>query len=92
MNAEPQFAAALEAAHPGITGFVRLGVRGVFSDRTPASVGLTWHHHPERPGVMQLVPRSQHRAPGPVQESLHPNQKGEWNCGAGSLAGGDRDE
>jgi hypothetical protein len=35
----------------------------------------SWHHVPDQPGVMQLVPRSQHQG-GPWQPLLHPNQEG----------------
>jgi A nuclease of the HNH/ENDO VII superfamily with conserved WHH len=38
--------------------------------------GWTWHHVPERPGIMQLVPRAQH-APGSAwQPILHPGGEG----------------
>ena len=37
--------------------------------------GWSWHHVPDRPGVMQLVPRSQHQG-GPWQSLLHENQVG----------------
>ena len=63
-----------EAQYPGITDFVTPGPRGGFADTSPP--GLTWHHDPETPGNLQLVPRDQHQAPGPVQNSLHPNQQG----------------
>ena len=35
----------------------------------------SWHHVSDQPGVMQLVPRSQHQG-GPWQSLLHPNQEG----------------
>ncbi|WP_366145479.1 HNH endonuclease [Methylovulum sp.] len=37
--------------------------------------GWTWHHVPDQPGIMQLVPRSQHQG-GPWQSILHPNREG----------------
>jgi hypothetical protein len=38
--------------------------------------GWTWHHVVDRPGVLQLVPRSQH-APGSIwQDLLHPGGVG----------------
>jgi len=55
---------------------------GVNLSRTPTGLaprtspaGWTWHHA-EKPGVMQLVPRSQH-APGSIfQDALHPGGQG----------------
>jgi RHS repeat-associated protein len=76
MQSDQAFARALEAEHPGITDFLRPGPRGAFPDNTPASVGLTWHHSAQREGILELVPTAHHRAPGPVQNSLHPNQQG----------------
>lgn len=37
--------------------------------------GWSWHHVPDRPGVMQLVPRAQHQG-GPWQALLHKDQVG----------------
>jgi RHS repeat-associated protein len=46
---------------------------GLAPRQSPA--GWTWHHAPE-PGVMQLVPRTQH-APGSIfQQTLHPGGQG----------------
>ncbi|QEX16439.1 hypothetical protein FRZ44_17320 [Hypericibacter terrae] len=58
---------------------------GVNLERTPMGLaprtspaGFTWHHAPE-PGVMQLVPRSQH-APGSIfQDALHPDGRGGYS-------------
>ncbi|SJN59482.1 Putative deoxyribonuclease RhsC [Vibrio ruber DSM 16370] len=75
MQADPAFAASMENMYPGITEGVKPGPRGAYPRRSPVK-DLTWHHHPEKPGVMQLVPLSQHQAPGIVQESLHPGGKG----------------
>lgn len=45
--------------------------------RTPPA-SWTWHHAPE-PGVMQLVPRTQH-SPGSIfQNTLHPGGKGGYS-------------
>lgn len=74
MQADPKFAAQLEAEYPGITAHVTPGPRGGFADTSPP--GTTWHHDPNVPGNLQLFPRDQHRAPGPIQQSLHPNQQG----------------
>jgi hypothetical protein len=76
MQADPGFARGLEAEHPGITAFLTPGPRGGFPETTPASVGLTWHHSTPRKGIVELVPIDHHRAPGPVQNTLHPNQQG----------------
>ncbi len=78
MRDNPDFASAMEAQYPGTSRGVAPGARGAHSGEAPlrGENGLTWHHHPPRPGVMQLVPRAQHQAPGPVQGSLHPNQQG----------------
>jgi len=42
-------------------------------DQSPAN--WTWHHVPDQPGTLQLVPRAQHQG-GPWQSLLHPNQQG----------------
>jgi hypothetical protein len=76
MQADPDFARSIELEHPGITSFLTPGPRGGMPDGTPASVGLTWHHSAQREGILELVPIDHHRAPGPVQTTLHPNQQG----------------
>lgn len=55
---------------------------GVNLQRTPTGLAprispadWTWHHA-EDPGVMQLVPREQHRPGSIFQDALHPNGKG----------------
>ncbi|MBW8371478.1 MAG: HNH endonuclease [Thiobacillus sp.] len=42
-------------------------------DQSPAN--WTWHHVPDQPGTLQLVPRAQHQG-GPWQLLLHPNREG----------------
>ncbi|MCK3667276.1 hypothetical protein [Photorhabdus noenieputensis] len=38
--------------------------------------------------VYELIPRSQHQAPGAVQKSLHPNQEGGFKkLGSGKCGG-----
>ena len=74
MQADPKIAARIEAQFPGVTSHVTPGPRGGFADTSPP--GLTWHHHPDKPGVLELVPRPQHQAGGPVQGSLHPGGTG----------------
>ncbi len=41
--------------------------------RSPSN--WTWHHVPDKPGAMQLVPTAQHQGSA-WQQLLHPNQKG----------------
>jgi len=74
LQSNPDLAAKLETQYPGITAHVTPGPRGGVADTSPP--GLTWHHDPNTPGNLQLVPRDQHQAPGPIQISLHPNQQG----------------
>lgn len=75
LEADPAFADAMETMYPGIKSGVAPGPRGAHR-RGPPTADTTWHHHPDREGVLQLMPRDQHRAPGPVQQSLHPDQRG----------------
>ena len=82
-EADPEYAEAMESLYPGIRDHVAPGPRDGFADKPPKD--LSWHHHPDRPGVMQLIPRAHHQAPGPVQHSLHPGQRGGMeNWGGGS--------
>ncbi len=74
MVADPVYAAGIESQFPGTRAFVTPGSRGGVPDTSPP--GLTWHHDPYVPGNLQLIPRVQHSAPGPVQRSLHPDQQG----------------
>jgi hypothetical protein len=84
MQADPGLANSLEKHYPGITKGVSPGPRGAFS-RTSPTPHLTWHHDPQRPGVLQLMSKEQHQAAGAIQQSLHPNQKGgRENWGGGS--------
>jgi RHS repeat-associated protein len=53
---------------------VQPGLRGAFDRESPP--GMTWHHNAQDPTKIELVPRAQHKAPGPVQESLHPDNAG----------------
>ena len=69
------FAQQMEELYPGINNGVQPGARGAFS-RKPPTDDVTWHHHPDREGVMQLMPFEQHTAKGPIQSILHPDRKG----------------
>jgi DNase/tRNase domain of colicin-like bacteriocin len=74
MQVAPAFAKSLEVRYPDITSHVTPGPRGGFADTSPP--GLSWHHDPYTSGNLQLIPRTHHQAPGPIQNSLHPNGKG----------------
>jgi RHS repeat-associated protein len=63
MKKDPEFARMME----------KLGVSIERFDRSPKN--WTWHHVIDQPGVLQLVPRSQHQGSG-WQPLLHPNQTG----------------
>lgn len=69
---------ALEAAIKSDPAFAKLmdslGI-GVPSRLGQSPANWSWHHVPDRPGVMQLVPRDQHQG-GFWQLLLHPNQQG----------------
>ncbi|GGX64964.1 RHS repeat-associated core domain-containing protein [Saccharospirillum salsuginis] len=74
MQKDAQFAGMMEALAPGISQGIQPGARGAFPRRAPARE-LTWHHGTE-PGNLQLVWRAQHKAPGPVQQTLYPDGVG----------------
>jgi len=76
MQRDTQFKQAMETAFPGIGNSVRPFINGNFPSRPPIGHGLTWHHNAYEPGLMELIPRQQHIAPGSVQKNLHPNQEG----------------
>ena len=69
MKASPGFAPAIE----GLGIKVSTSGAGTALQRSPA--GWTWHHLPEQPGVMQLVPTPQHQG-GPWQPLFHPGGVG----------------
>jgi hypothetical protein len=69
MRANAGFAQSME--HLGI--HVPSSSTGAALGRSPA--GWTWHHVPNRPGVMQLVPRSEHQG-GAWQPLFHPGGVG----------------
>lgn len=64
MKSDSGFAKSMESLSVQVPA--RLG-------QSPA--GWSWHHVPNQPGVMQLVPRSQHQG-GPWQPLLHPDRVG----------------
>lgn len=67
---------SLDNMYPGLWNFVQPGKYGAFSGKSPASLGLTWHHNAYAPGRMELMPINHHQSQGAVQLSLHPNKKG----------------
>jgi RHS repeat-associated protein len=72
MEADAQFAQIMQQG--GVN--LQRTATGLAPRTSPA--GWTWHHAPE-PGVMQLVPRSQH-APGSIfQDVLHPGGQGGYS-------------
>lgn len=71
---DPQFADMMERMYPGIKEHVEPGPRGAYKGTAPPS--LSWHHHPEIAGRLELVPREQHKSAGAVQNTLHPDQRG----------------
>ena len=66
---DPALAAALG---PDVVDHVAPGSRGGFSDRSPPI--LTWRHSAQEPDTLELILRRQHKYPGSVQGTLHPNQ------------------
>jgi len=63
-----------ESLPSGVVEHVQPGPRGGFKATSPPE--MSWHHNAQDPRMLELVPRAQHRAPGAVQGSLHPNQAG----------------
>jgi YD repeat-containing protein len=66
---------------PDVVAHVKPGPRGGY--KTTSQPGLTWHHSAQDPSQLELIPRGQHKTPGPVQETLHPDQQGgfkKFNC------------
>jgi hypothetical protein len=74
MDADPEFAQAMEDMIPG--------VREAIEARPTQSPIWTWHHVQGRPGVLQLVPRSEHAGAG-YGRLFHPGGYGgfsEWGA------------
>ena len=69
----------LESTQPGTARHVTPGVRGGFRHKAPP--GLTWHHHPKIPGLLQLVDKLDHNRRHP---DFHPGgYGGRKNWGGG---------
>jgi hypothetical protein len=75
MNDDAEFSSMMDELSPGI-GTDLVGPGGGISRSSPA--GWTWHHATDE-GVMELVPRVQHQAPGPIQDLLHPGGVGGYS-------------
>ncbi|WP_431045626.1 polymorphic toxin-type HINT domain-containing protein [Roseateles sp. L2-2] len=59
-----------------------MNVKPIGGSGTPG--GFRWHHAPDRPGVMQLVPEVQHTSGSIFQDVLHPGGSGgfaQWGRG-----------
>jgi RHS repeat-associated protein len=67
----PELKAALP---PEVVQHIQPGPRGGFKPTSPPN--HSWHHNAQAPKDIELIPRAQHQAAGPVQNSLHPNQEG----------------
>ena len=76
MLEDTSFASIMESRYPGIMNAVKPGVKGSFPSKPPTELGLTWHHNVYESGVLELIPREHHIAPGLVQANLHPGGKG----------------
>ncbi|MFS8101768.1 DUF6531 domain-containing protein [Lentzea alba] len=74
MDNDPAFGKMMENLIPGLRNNL-VGPRGGISDKSPASLGWTWHHHADA-GRMQLVPKVQHKAKGALQGLFHPGGVG----------------
>ena len=69
MKASPGFASAIEGLG------IKVPTSGAETALQRSPVGWTWHHLPDQPGVMQLVPTPQHQG-GPWQALFHPGGVG----------------
>ena len=73
MDNDSEFDQAMNVLIPGIRKSL-VGPRGGISRGAPSPL-WTWHHAADE-GVMQLVPRIQHEAPGNLQKLFHPGGVG----------------
>ena len=74
MDSDAAFSQSMENMIPGLRDQL-VGPRSI--SRGPPT-DWTWHHATE-PGVMQLVPRIQHTAPGDLQQLFHPGGFGGYS-------------
>jgi len=81
MKADPSLKASIESKYPGTFDHVSPGKRGSFSGKAPKD--LTWHHHGQVGGLLQLVDSADHNA---RHKDYHPTGKGGRNkWGGGTL-------
>lgn len=73
LDSDADFAKAMDDLIPGIRNTL-VGPRGGISRLSPSPL-WTWHHAAPD-GLMQLVPRIQHEAPGNLQNLFHPGGVG----------------
>ena len=69
----------METMFPGIRNLLRPpGTKGTLpvSPSIDGMWSLTWHHHPSREGVLQLVLTQQHTTEGVRGRFMHPNNRG----------------
>ena len=86
LQSDPQLKASFESQYPGISDFLKPSPKGLYPSKPPVEFGLTWHHNSHTQGLMELIPRIHHRAPGAVQKNLHPGQKGGMELWGGGRA------
>jgi hypothetical protein len=72
MDGDPQLASMMQSLGVNLSRTPR-----GLAPRKPPS-GFTWHHE-RAPGVMRLVPRSQHTPGSSFWNVLHPGGKGGWS-------------
>ncbi len=75
MKADESYRKQMEQKYPGIFSRTAPGPKGAFPTHAPHPE-IDVHHNPNDVGRLEAVPKDQHRAPGPVQGSLHPDKKG----------------
>jgi hypothetical protein len=68
MDEDPEFARSMDGLIPGVRQRIEAA-----PNRSPGE--WTWHHAQDA-GVLQLVPRVQHRSRGRLQELFHPGGRG----------------
>ena len=82
----PEFMRGNRYTVPGIPAFAKsIEDMGINIQRTPKGLAprtspdnWTWHHAQE-PGVMQLVPKTQHQPGSIFQDAFHPDGKGGYS-------------
>ncbi|TDM05885.1 MAG: Rhs-family protein [Ideonella sp. MAG2] len=81
MKADQALKSSIESKYPGTFDHVSPGKRGAFSGKAPP--GLTWHHHEQVGGLLQLVDTTDHNS---RHKDYHPTGRGgrnKWGGGSG---------